>query len=155
AAAPGRRARRLPGTAACAGSTPSAAPPRPPSAPRPEPYHIYVNVVPGHGRNRHVPCQASGVATRTNPLQFRVLLARTATSGAWHRTCLVSTRLLGLRGAFAAVAVLEPDDVVQVRCRDLEDPRVVHGGDAVDGAGREVERLARRDDHLVEERVAL
>ena len=35
----------------------------------------------------------------------------------------------------AAVAVVEPDDVVEVRRRDLEDRRVLERGDAMHGAG--------------------
>src|SRR5262249_1491747 len=41
----------------------------------------------------------------------------------------------GAAGAFASISILEPDDVVELRRRDLEDRRVLERGDAVDGAG--------------------
>ena len=51
---------------------------------------------------------------------------------------------LGGRGAGAAVRVLEPHDVVELRRRDLEDRRVLERGHAVHRAGPVVEGGARR-----------
>src|SRR5262249_44301808 len=45
-----------------------------------------------------------------------------------------------------AVAILEPDDVVDLRRRHLEDRRVLQRRDAMNGAGPEVERAAGPDD---------
>src|SRR6185295_16392394 len=50
----------------------------------------------------------------------------------------------------APVAVFEPDDVLRLRRRDLEQNRVLEGADAVHGARGEVEGPARRDDLDVE-----
>src|SRR3954452_19937742 len=63
-------------------------------------------------------------------------------------------RGLGGRRALAAVGVLEPDDVVEMRRRDLEDVRVLERRHPVDGAGRVVERVAGADDLLLQHRVA-
>ena len=60
----------------------------------------------------------------------------------------------GVGGALAAVAVLEPDDVVELRRRDLEDRRVLERRDPVHGAGPVAERGARADDRLGERLVA-
>src|SRR3954449_10083865 len=58
---------------------------------------------------------------------------------------------LGLAGPLAAVVVLEPDDVVQLRRRHLENPRVVDRLQAVHGAGREMERLPGPDHLFLED----
>src|SRR5262249_54042365 len=49
----------------------------------------------------------------------------------------------GFARAGAPVAVLEADDVVQLGGRHLEDVAVLDPGHAVDGAGRDVEGVAR------------
>src|SRR5213595_1178218 len=46
-------------------------------------------------------------------------------------------------GALAPVGILEPDDVVQLGRRDLDDRRVLDCAYPVDGAGLEPERGAR------------
>src|SRR5215472_14753206 len=56
----------------------------------------------------------------------------------------------GVAGAFASVAVLEPDDVVELGRRHLEDRRVLERGDAVHRSGAEVEASPGGDDLLVE-----
>src|SRR5581483_4388993 len=58
--------------------------------------------------------------------------------------------MLGAAGALPAVVVLEPDDVVELRSRDLEDARVVERFHAVDRPGREVKRLPGSDHLLLE-----
>src|SRR4051812_29733313 len=60
----------------------------------------------------------------------------------------------GVARAFASVPVLEPDDVVEVRRRDLEDRRVLEGGDAMHRPGAEVEARPRDHDLLVERLLA-
>src|SRR5438132_1245926 len=70
--------------------------------------------------------------------------SRTLTQPSQRRTRSGTTR------ALASIAILEPDDVVEMRRRDLEDRRVLERGDAVHGAGPEAEGRARRDDLLVE-----
>src|SRR5215472_6281549 len=60
----------------------------------------------------------------------------------------------GVAAAFASVAVLEADDVVELRRRDLEDRRVLERGDPVHRSGAEVEARARGDDLLVERLLA-
>ena len=52
-------------------------------------------------------------------------------SGARSRPCSA-----GRASAFAAVAVVEPDDVVELGRRDLEHERVLERGEAVNSAGR-------------------
>src|SRR3954451_19783182 len=52
----------------------------------------------------------------------------------------------GFARPLATVRVLEPDDVVELRGRDLENRRVLDGLDAVDGAWAKAERRARTDD---------
>src|SRR5436190_19663532 len=52
---------------------------------------------------------------------------------------------LGLGGSFAPVGVLEADDVVELRRRDLHDRRVLDGLHPVHGAGRKVKRRPRAD----------
>src|SRR5207244_10501960 len=52
----------------------------------------------------------------------------------------------GLRSAFPSVLVLEPDHVLQLRRRDLEDRRVLEGAHAMDGSGREAKGRAGTDD---------
>src|SRR6185503_13109707 len=66
-----------------------------------------------------------------------------------HRRNL-TTFMSGFARAFAAVGVLESDDVVEVRRGDLEDPQVLYPGHAVDGARPKAERLARHDLDLVD-----
>src|SRR5438132_12449690 len=56
------------------------------------------------------------------------------------------------RGALAAVGVLEPDDVVELRRRNLEDRRVVDRRHAMDRARPEAERRTRCD-HLLLQRL--
>ena len=56
-----------------------------------------------------------------------------------------TSRPLGRARALAAVAVLEPDDVVEVRCRDLDDERVLDRRHAVHGAGPVAEHVVRPD----------
>ena len=76
------------------------------------------------GRPARLPCRrADGQLHRRNLTTFTSRFAR----------------------ALAAVGVLEPDDVVEVGGRDLENPRVLDAGHAVDRARPEAERLARRD----------
>src|SRR5204863_7262091 len=58
------------------------------------------------------------------------------------------------RGALPAVAVLQPDDVVEVVGGDLEDRRVLQRGDAVDGARTKPEACARPDHLLLQHRFA-
>src|SRR5689334_18068277 len=65
-----------------------------------------------------------------------------------------SVSMSGFGGAHPPVAVFEPDDVVELRCRNLDDRRVLERGDAVDGARREAECRARADDLLAQHRVA-
>src|SRR6185312_723754 len=60
----------------------------------------------------------------------------------------------GVAGAFASVPVLEPDDVVKMRRRDLEDRRVLDRGDPVHRPGPEAKARAGRDDLLVERLLA-
>src|SRR6478609_4297877 len=60
----------------------------------------------------------------------------------------------GGAGAFASIPVLQPDDVVEMRGRDLEDRRVLDRGDPVHRAGAEVEAGAGCDDLLVERLLA-
>src|SRR3954466_11053659 len=60
----------------------------------------------------------------------------------------------GLRRALPAVAVLEPDDVVELGRRDLDDGRVLDRRHAVDGAGPVPEAGAGRDDLGLEDGVA-
>src|SRR5579884_482374 len=62
-------------------------------------------------------------------------------------------RRLRLGGAGAAVVVFEPNDVVDLGRRDLEDGRVLERGHPVDGAGAEAEGSPRADDLLVLHRV--
>src|SRR5581483_371545 len=62
----------------------------------------------------------------------------------------LTTIVSGFARALAPVAVLEADDVVQLRRRDLEDGRVLERGDAVNGAGDEVEGGTRADHLLVQ-----
>src|SRR5215210_4667151 len=50
----------------------------------------------------------------------------------------------------AAVAVLEPNHVLELRRRDFDDRRVLDRGQSVDGPGREMEGGARRDDLAVQ-----
>src|SRR6478735_7217361 len=61
--------------------------------------------------------------------------------------CLESTRAPGLRGgrALAAVQVLDPHHVVEVRRRDLEDQGVLDGGDAMHCPRPVAERVAGLD----------
>src|SRR5436190_9012663 len=58
---------------------------------------------------------------------------------------------LRLARPLAAVVVLEPDDVVELRRRDLEDPRVVERLHPMDRAGRKVEGLAGPDHLFLED----
>src|SRR5436190_21337576 len=60
----------------------------------------------------------------------------------------------GVGRAGASVRVLEPDDVVEVRRRDLEDVRVLERRHAMHGAGRVAERGSGADDLLLQEGVA-
>src|SRR6478609_7970931 len=60
----------------------------------------------------------------------------------------------GVAGAFASVAVLEPDDGVEVRRRDLEDGRVRDRCDSVHRPRPEVETRPADDDLLVERLLA-
>src|SRR3954471_4040140 len=60
----------------------------------------------------------------------------------------------GVAGAFASVPVLEPDYVVEVRRRDLDDRRVLERGDSVHRSGAEVEARPGGDDLLVERLLA-
>src|SRR2546425_7757142 len=53
-------------------------------------------------------------------------------------------RAVGI-GSGAPVAVLEPDDVVQLGRRDLEDVGVVEGRQTMAGPGREVPAIARAE----------
>jgi D-amino peptidase len=53
--------------------------------------------------------------------------------------------LLGRARALAPVAILEPDDVVEVRRRDLDDQRVLDRRDAMDRARPVAERVAGDD----------
>src|SRR5262249_7961439 len=89
------------------------------------------------------PCSASSAAARPSarppaqPLRF-----------AWPN---LNTYVSGLCRPLAAVAVLEADDVVEIRRRDLQDRRVLDRLDAVDGPGREVEGGAGPDHLAVED----
>src|SRR5262245_3952805 len=65
-------------------------------------------------------------------------------------TPLRRTGVGGSRRSGAAVPVLEPHDVVELRRRHLQDRRVLDRGHAVHRAGLEAERLARLDDVLGE-----
>ena len=58
--------------------------------------------------------------------------------------------VLGLRRARAAVAVLEPHHVVELRRRDLDDVAVLERRHAVQGAGRDVEDVARLHLHVAQ-----
>src|SRR5215210_7098213 len=62
--------------------------------------------------------------------------------------------LLGPAGACASVGVLEPDDVIELRGRDLQDRRVLDGRDAMDGARPEAEADSGRDHLLLQEGVS-
>src|SRR5262249_55137110 len=66
----------------------------------------------------------------------------------------LNTTVSGLRGSLAAVAVFEPDDVVEVGGRDLDDLRVVDRRDPVDRPRTESERRAWADDLVLEDGVA-
>src|SRR3954468_2458255 len=59
----------------------------------------------------------------------------------------------GFGRPFAPIGVFEPDDVVQLRRRDLEDRRVLDCRDAVDRPGREAKRASRADDLRLEHRL--
>src|SRR5205807_10550744 len=63
----------------------------------------------------------------------------------------LNTTMSGFGGALAAVAVLEPHDVVEVGRRDLEDRGVLEGRDPVDRARTEAEACSRADDLLLED----
>src|SRR5262249_56466549 len=65
-----------------------------------------------------------------------------------------NTTVSGLRGSLAAVAVFEPDDVVQLGGRDLDDLRIVDRGHPMHRPRPETERRARPDHLLLEHRVA-
>src|ERR687891_1773791 len=63
-------------------------------------------------------------------------------------------RSLRFRRALAAVEIFEPDDVVELRRRDLEDGRVLDGRDPVHGARAVAEGLPAHDDLLVQDGLA-
>src|SRR4051812_10529523 len=59
----------------------------------------------------------------------------------------------GFRRPLAPVGVFEPDDVVELRRRDLEDRCVLDGRDTVDRPGPEAEGAPRADDLRLEHRL--
>src|SRR6478609_647264 len=82
------------------------------------------------------------------PASGRPPRSRTLTQPSQRRT------RSGVAGAFASVAILESDDVVEVRRRDLEDRRVLEGSDPVHRPRAEVEARPGGDDLLVERLLA-
>src|SRR4051794_37108024 len=82
------------------------------------------------------------------PASGRPPRSRTLTQPSQRRT------RSGVAGAFASVPVLEPDDVVEVRRRDLQDRRVLERRDPVHRPGPEMEARPGGDDLLVERLLA-
>src|SRR5436190_1680352 len=82
------------------------------------------------------------------PASGRPPRSRTLTQPSQRRT------RSGVAGAFASVPVLEPDDVVEVRRRDLEDRRVLERRDPVHRSGLEAEARPGRDHLLVQRLLA-
>src|SRR5206468_9136085 len=87
--------------------------------------------------------RGSGASGPTSP--SAAPLARRSASSA-----NLTTSLSGLCRALASVAVGQADDVVEVRSGDLEDPRVLDGGHAVNRARPEAVGLSGKELELVE-----
>src|SRR5439155_9008790 len=112
--------------------------------------------------NRVSPPRSSGRPPRsrtlTQPSQRRIRRARPAPAAAKPPPPLLAGSVKPTRAArsgfarpLSAVQILEPDDVVQLRGRDLQDPGVLERAEPVNGAGPEAERLSRTDHLLLEQ----